>query len=1119
MTRRAMRVVLLGIACCAGLAAAHARADDVIEDPASGVMTVVVRSGVLIYRLPHVFLVPDRDSVWTREGPLVRGTDYLVDPLRGELRLLRERVGNDTLRVSARWLLDPPPLELHLQSYRAPATADSDSTEHAEGARPLRPAVGRDPTTAPSGTSLTVNGNKTIAVDFGSSQDATLRQSLDLAVGGTLAPGVTLTGVLSDRNTPLTTEGSTQELQALDRVLIELKAPQGGAALGDIGFSLPTTDFARIERRLQGVRADWGVGGFHGAAAAASARGEYNRIQLFGVDGRQGPYQLTDRDGRTGVTIVAGSEVVTVDGARMVRGEAADYSIDYDLAQVTFSNRRPISSASRITIDYQFSVNEYRRNFAGFDGRWDHRAFWAATRVLTENDDRGRPLDFDFTDAQLATLRLAGDSLAIGPGVTPGPGDYDTVRVANVVHFAFAGPDSGHFALAFAPAGAGHGDYADSAVVSGRVIYRYVGPNAGSFVIGTALPLPESHVLWSLSAGAHAGPLAVEGEGALSRLDRNTFSSVDDQDNLGGAGRARVTLAGRTRGWLAGDTRLTASVRKIEPRFEPFERLEQPFAQEDWGLPITTDLDRQERGDVEASFRPKRGGELKALYGALRLPTGFESAREAVDWGAPGFVSTHFAWQHALGHDPNRAFSEGGRDLLAGELRLRFPWLEPAVRGTSDERRTPSDSAAAGQRYREVAAELATGAVVPWKALGGYGVRRDAAIAGGDFVDQSRVLTARGSLESPSGGRFGVALGLERRDVQPLANPTRTRSDLGSMRLRLDEGPRGTSGSLGLEITSEGQNRRIRTLTFVGAGQGAYDSFGNFVGAGQGDHDLITNLGGDLERIGRADLSARAAWAFGHTDALRGSRLEFNFESDARRAGNLNARDLVPPPTTVLADSGLVQGSVLQRLEGDLAPGSATSALHLRLERRVTADRSFENFGQTEDDRIGTLRWRARPAATVTTELEGRLKRQAATQSFLSGAAYAQTIEERGGSGQLVWTPDSRFRLAAAGDLAYARPAGATEFTRTLRVGPDIGWAFASRGRTDVTVRRGIVSGPPPVSLIPSADPAGAPEWEATGRVDYRVRDITSVGLTIATREFAGQRARTTGRVEVRAFF
>ena len=54
--------------------------------------------------------------------------------------------------------------------------------------------------------------------------------------------------------------------------------------------------------------------------------------------------------------MVPGSEQVMVDGQRMTRGEAADYAIDYERARITFSNKRPISSASRITVEFHDPV-------------------------------------------------------------------------------------------------------------------------------------------------------------------------------------------------------------------------------------------------------------------------------------------------------------------------------------------------------------------------------------------------------------------------------------------------------------------------------------------------------------------------------------------------------------------------------------------------------------------------------------------------------------------------------------------------------------------------------------------------------------------------------------------
>ena len=225
--------------------------------------------------------------------------------------------------------------------------------------------------------------------------------------------------------------------------LIELKAPQGSAALGDIPLVLDRGEFGRIERRLQGVRGEWRSGRYSASAAAATAPGEFNRLQFFGSEGRQGPYTLTDRDGNLGVSIIAGSEVVTIDGARMVRGEAADYAIDYERARVTFTNRRPITSNTRITVEYQYSSNRFRRNLVTASGRWQGTGFFGFIQAIAEGDDRGRPVDQTFSLADRLLLQEAGDSTttALGAGVTGNGGDYDSVRVAGgVLAYAFCGP-------------------------------------------------------------------------------------------------------------------------------------------------------------------------------------------------------------------------------------------------------------------------------------------------------------------------------------------------------------------------------------------------------------------------------------------------------------------------------------------------------------------------------------------------------------------------------------------------------------------------------------------------------------------------------------------------------
>ncbi len=1087
-------------------------------DPACFVAPMVPTPGVAVMRLPRNFLRAGSDSVWSRDGDWLANRDYRLDRLSGDMRLLRALAPGETLWVRACALLEPPPLEYARQVYRParPLGAVPESVMVPLAPAP-RPATGRDVGAAPAGAALGVNGNKTIAVDFGSSQDAALRQSLDLSVTGTLAPGVELTGVLTDRDTPLGVDGSTQDLRSLDRVLVELRAPDGRGSLGDIPVQVTRGEFARLDRRVQGVSGEWSPGDLTLRAVAAGAQGEYTRVQFNGVDGQQGPYVLPGRDGGTGVTVVPGSEIVTVDGQRMTRGEAADYAIDYDRARLTFSNRRPISSASRITVEYQFSLVRFRRNLAAASSEWTHGRWTWYAHGLRENDDPGRPLSGALDGADRIALALAGDSLALGVGAVPGVGDYDSVRVASELVFAFAGLDSGAFLVRFARVGEGLGDYADSALVGGRTVYRHVGQGFGAFRVGRLLPPPEARSLGAVGTAVHAGPVRLEAEGALSSLDRNTLSARDDGDNHGGAGRVALWSEGRVP-FLAGRVGASAAFRTVEQRFSSFSRLERPFAEEDWGLPVGSDLEHQKRGDAMAWWRPAEGREVAGELSRLVTPDGYDGVRREVGarWGA-GALAAQAQWLEAAGEQSGLGFGEGGRSRATGELRWRGSWWAPALRAERDKRRTPGDTAATEDRVRSLDADLGTGSKLPFRTTIGAGVRTDQRDEGAR-ESRSRTRTWRAEVETPGAAPLGAVLLANRRDTRDEITGALVRQDLASVRLRGDWRPKGLSGALQVERTGEAENRRERTLTFVGAGNGNYDSTGNFVGPG-GDHALVLVVSPDLERFARTATSARASWSFGSSESWRGSRVEFTLEDEARRRGEGQLSDVFLSPGVAAGDTGLARGTIAQRLEAELAPGSRVAALKLRAERRVNADRSFQNFAQTTDQRSGSLRWRARPAATASAEAEGRVIWQRATQAQVSGATFERTLVEQAGTAQWIWQPDVQWKVAAALDASWARTPGQTEPTRTLRIGPDLGAGVGRAGRAELTVRRAFVSGPPALGLLPSADAAGAARWDGTVRFDYRVHQSTTIGFDTSVRERPGRKTVVTGRAEVRAFF
>jgi hypothetical protein len=63
------------------------------------------------------------------------------------------------------------------------------------------------------------------------------------------------------------------------------------------------------------------------------------------------------------------------------------------------------------------------------------------------------------------------------------------------------------------------------------------------------------------------------------------------------------------------------------------------------------------------------------------------------------------------------------------------------------------------------------------------------------------------------------------------------------------------------------------------------------------------------------------------------------------------------------------------------------------------------------------------------------------------------------------------------------------------------------------------VSGPPLLGLLPTADPTGIARWEGNSRLDVRVHETTSVGVSLGVVDRPERGAQVNGRAEVRAFF
>jgi hypothetical protein len=265
-----------------------------------------------------------------------------------------------------------------------------------------------------SGTDLRKSGSLVRGVTVGSNQDLTLTSGFRLQLDGNLTPDIAVTAALTDENVPIQPEGNTQTIQEFDKVFVEVRSRNVKVTLGDFETGNTETEFARFSRKLEGgkIEANYDFGGVKTEVqfAAAISRGKFNSVQFNGTDGVQGPYRLTGKNGESLIVVLAGTEKVFVNGELQTRGQTNDYVIEYASGEITFQPRRLITASTRITVDFEYSDQQYSRNF--LDGKvktsfLDDAVIFQAS-FFREADDPSSPLDYTLTARDSAILKAAG---------------------------------------------------------------------------------------------------------------------------------------------------------------------------------------------------------------------------------------------------------------------------------------------------------------------------------------------------------------------------------------------------------------------------------------------------------------------------------------------------------------------------------------------------------------------------------------------------------------------------------------------------------------------------------------------------------------------------------------
>ena len=406
------------------------------------------------------------------------------------------------------------------------------------------------------------SGSISRGVLFGNNQDLSVNSTLNLQLGGRITDRIGVAASITDNNIPVQAGGNTAELQDFDQVFIKLfEEDERGAGnrweliAGDFVLQKPRSHFLTYLKKAKGLSYD--LRGRVGQArsttgfSAAISKGKFARNVIQGIEGVQGPYRLRGNDAGSVIIVLSGSERVFIDGQQMSRGQENDYVIDYNTAEVTFTARRLITKDRRITVEFQYSDKNYARSLLRLDEALEMGRTTLRLSAYSEQDHRNQPLQQSLNETERRVLADAGDDpLAAATSGVDSTGfltdqvlyrrtdslGYDPVFVRST------DPATALYRVTFTQVGNGAGDYALQEFTPNGRVFRWVPPDTVNSIIvhrGDHAPLrllvaPRAQQLVTLGLDHRYAPRSsIGGEAAFSRVDANTFSTLDRADDQG----------------------------------------------------------------------------------------------------------------------------------------------------------------------------------------------------------------------------------------------------------------------------------------------------------------------------------------------------------------------------------------------------------------------------------------------------------------------------------------------------------------------------------------------------------------------------------------------------------
>ena len=408
------------------------------------------------------------------------------------------------------------------------------------------------------GTKLNRTGSISRGLMVGNNQDFSLNSNLNLQLSGMISPTMKILASVTDDNIPIQPQGNTQQLQDFDKVFIEVSDQKWKLTAGDFWIKNKDSYFLKYHKRGQGIHLKNKIIGNNNIEidvenSASISKGKFGRNVIQGIEGNQGPYRLYGNENESFIIILSGTENVYIDGVLLKRGQNNDYIIDYNTSEVSFTANTLINKDKRIIVEFQYSDKNYARSLlqSSTTIKKNNSSFYI--HGYGEQDSKNQPLQLDFDLLDRQTLENIGDNidLAIGSGIDSVDFNQATNLYQKIDSLGYevyqysTNEQEAVYMITFSNVGQGNGNYKIKENNALGKVFEWIAPDTISFgsIIknGDYSPIkklvtPKKRQIISIGGKTIWSGNSLSYELSTSNMDLNTFSNIDNEDNIGFAG-------------------------------------------------------------------------------------------------------------------------------------------------------------------------------------------------------------------------------------------------------------------------------------------------------------------------------------------------------------------------------------------------------------------------------------------------------------------------------------------------------------------------------------------------------------------------------------------------------